>query len=80
MCLRGDIWTSRPFIGSLRLIYLHELKQQAGLDGDGEVVLRGVFARNGSQEGVPDGTRPLHRLLQSRSSPHRAAFDPAALK
>lgn len=59
---------------------LHEFKQQTGLDSDVEVVLSCVLARNGRQEGVSDGTRPFHRLLQSWAAPHWAAFDPAALK
>lgn len=62
------------------LIYLHEFKQQTGFDGNGEVIPSCVFAWNGRQEGVPDGTRPFHYLLQSGSPPHRTAFDPAALE
>lgn len=43
--------------------YLHEFEQETWLDGDSEVVPGGVFARNGRQEGVPDGTRSFHSLL-----------------
>lgn len=43
--------------------YLHEFEQETWFDGDSEVVPGGVFARNGRQEGVPDGTRSFHSLL-----------------
>lgn len=52
------------------LNYLHEFKQQTGFNGNGEVILSCVFAWNRRQEGVPDGTRPLHGLLQTWSPPH----------
>lgn len=72
---RGSGDCSRPLhAGST---HLHELKQQPGLDGHRQVVLGSVFAGNGSQKGVPDGARTFHGLLQPRTLPHRAAFDPA---
>lgn len=58
--------------------YLYELKEEARVDGDGQVILSCVASWDRRQEGVPDGTRPLHSLLQSRFPPHGAAFNPAA--
>lgn len=58
--------------------HLHQLKEQARLDGQDQLVLGGVATRYRRQEGVPNGAGPLHRLLQTGTPPHRAALDPAA--
>lgn len=50
-------------LGGEEPAYLHEFEQETWFDGDSEVVPGGVFARNGRQEGVPDGTRSFHSLL-----------------
>lgn len=59
------------------IIYLHELKEQTGLDGNGEVIFSRVFSWNGGKEGVPDGTGPLQHLFHAGLQPHRRTLDPA---
>lgn len=59
------------------LVYLHELKQQTGLDGNGEVICSRVFSRNGWKEGVPDGTGPFQHLFHPGPQPPGRTLDPA---